>query len=53
LSPNLFNTKLNGGFVRRMSYPDVEGSSNAENYSAAIEAIGGDNLTGRVFWDIP
>ncbi len=53
LSPNLYNTKLNGGFVRRMSYPDAEGSSNAQNYIAAIDAIGGDNLTGRVFWDIP
>ena len=25
LSPNLFNNNLNGGFVRRLSYPDVEG----------------------------
>jgi hypothetical protein len=53
LSPNLFNTKLNGGFVRRLSYPDKEGSANAKNYAAAALAIGADNLLSRVFWDIP
>jgi hypothetical protein len=53
LSPNLFNNKLNGGFVRRMSYPDAEASTNTANYSAAAAAIGGDKLTSRVFWDIP
>jgi hypothetical protein len=53
LNPNLYNTKLNGGFVRRMSYPDVEGSANAQNYAAAVAAIGADNLTTRVFWDVP
>jgi hypothetical protein len=53
LSPNLYNDNLNGGFVRRMTYPDREGSANV-NYSAAVAAIGGaDNLTTRVFWDIP
>lgn len=51
LSPNLFNNKLNGGFVRRMSYPDVEASSNTANYQAAAAAMGGDKLTSRVFWD--
>ena len=53
LSPNLFNNKLNGGFVRRLSYPDVEGSSNTMNYQAAVAAIGGDQLITRVFWDTP
>jgi hypothetical protein len=53
LSPNLFNNKLNGGFVRRLSYPDKEGSANSANYTAASLAIGGDNLMSRVFWDIP
>jgi hypothetical protein len=52
LSPNLFNTKLNGGFVRRLSYPDVERSANSTNYKAALDAIGGDVLTTRVFWDV-
>src|SRR5690606_34734698 len=51
LSPNLFNNNLNGGFARRLSYPDREASANAENYSMAASAIGGDNLVSRVFWD--
>jgi hypothetical protein len=53
LSPNQANNNLNGGFIRRMSYPDVEGSANGPNYKAAVTAIGGDNLLSRVFWDIP
>jgi hypothetical protein len=53
LSPNLFNNNLGGGFVRRLSYPDIEGSANGANYSAAAAAIGGDKLTSRVFWDTP
>jgi hypothetical protein len=51
LSPNLFNNKLNGGFARRLSYPDAEASSNTANYNAAAAAIGGDKLTSKVFWD--
>jgi hypothetical protein len=51
LSPNLSNNNLNGGFARRMSYPDREASSNAQNYAGAAEGIGGDNLLSRVFWD--
>ena len=54
LSPNTFNDFLNGGFARRMSYPDREASANAENYAAAVQAMGGqDNLVARVFWDTP
>lgn len=53
LSPNLFNNKLNGGFVRRMSYPDAEASTNTANYNVAATAIGGDKLTSKVFWDTP
>jgi hypothetical protein len=53
LSPNLFNNKLNGGFARRLSFPDLEASSNTTNYNAAAAAIGGDKLTSRVFWDTP
>jgi len=53
LSPNLYNNNLNGGFARRLSYPDYEASSNASNYAAAAQAIGGDNLLSRVFWDVP
>lgn len=53
LSPNLANNKLDNGFARRLSYPDVEASSNATNYNEAVKAIGGDKLTSRVFWDTP
>ncbi len=52
LSPNLFNNNLNGGFVRRLSYPDYEEANNNANYLQAVKDIGGtDNLTTRVFWD--
>lgn len=51
LSPNLFNNNLQGGFVRRLSYPDAEASANGANYQAAAAAMGGDKLTSRVFWD--
>jgi hypothetical protein len=54
LDPNLFNDNLNGGFARRLSYPDAEASANSTNYKAAVDALGGtDNLTARVFWDVP
>jgi hypothetical protein len=39
------------GFVRRLSYPDLEASSNTANYTAGATAIGGDKLSSRVFWD--
>ncbi len=51
LKPNTFNDNLNGGFPRRLSYPNYEMSSNAEHYQAAATAIGGDDLLSRVFWD--
>ncbi|MDX1942348.1 MAG: SusD/RagB family nutrient-binding outer membrane lipoprotein [Saprospiraceae bacterium] len=52
LKPNLFNNLLNGGFVRRLSYPDYELAQNRENYLNAVKAIGGkDDLITRVFWD--
>jgi Starch-binding associating with outer membrane len=41
------------GFVRRLTYPDVEASANTENYNAASAGYGGDKLTGKVFWDTP
>jgi hypothetical protein len=53
LAPNLFNGKLNGGFARRMSFPDREASANAVSYAGGVAAIGGDNLLSRVFWDMP
>ncbi|MEO6230274.1 MAG: SusD/RagB family nutrient-binding outer membrane lipoprotein [Ferruginibacter sp.] len=52
---NTYNDDLvpGGGFVKRMSYPDVEKASNAANYAAAAASMGGDGLTQRVFWDKP
>lgn len=41
------------GFARRLTYPDLEASSNTANYNAGAAAIGGDKLTSRVFWDTP
>jgi hypothetical protein len=51
ISPNLYNNNFNGGFARRLSYPNLEASSNEVNYLVAADALGGDNLTARVFWD--
>jgi hypothetical protein len=53
LQPNMYNNKLNGGFVRRMAYPNEELSKNADNYNAAVTSMGADGLTQRVFWDKP
>jgi len=52
---NKYNDDLvpDGGFVRRMSYPDAEKASNAANYDAASASMGGDKITKRVFWDKP
>lgn len=51
LQPNMYNNNLNGGFIRRLAYPNTEAGQNEANYTAAATAIGGDNLTTRVFWD--
>ncbi|HSC37994.1 MAG TPA: SusD/RagB family nutrient-binding outer membrane lipoprotein, partial [Chitinophagaceae bacterium] len=55
LARNTYNDDLvpGGGFVRRMSYPDAEKASNADNYNAAVASMGGDKITQRVFWDKP
>jgi hypothetical protein len=54
LTPNPVPGALGSpGFARRLSYPDVEASSNTVNYQAAAAAIGGDKITSRVFWDKP
>lgn len=52
LTPNMANNNYEGGFARRLSYPDYELSQNKANYQAASAAIGGDKMTVRVFWDI-
>lgn len=52
LTPNPVAGALGSvGFARRLSYPDLEASSNTANYNAAATAIGGDKLSSRVFWD--
>lgn len=52
LKPNNYNSNLQGGFVRRMAYPNEESARNSENYESAVSSIGGaDNLSTRVFWD--
>jgi hypothetical protein len=53
LQPNLYNNNLNGGFVRRMAYPNAEEAQNPDNYKAAVASMGGDGLTQRIFWDKP
>jgi hypothetical protein len=53
LQPNMYNNNLNGGFVRRMAYPNAEQAQNPDNYQAALASMGGDGLTQRVFWDKP
>src|SRR6187402_1196535 len=53
LQPNMYNDNLNGGFVRRMAYPNSEAAQNPDSYNAAVARMGGDGLTQRVFWDKP
>jgi hypothetical protein len=53
LQPNNYNNNLNGGFVRRMAYPNAEEAQNPDNYKAAVASMGGDGLTQRIFWDKP
>lgn len=40
------------GIPKRMTYPINEQTLNAANYQAASSAIGGDELTTRIFWDV-
>lgn len=47
-------TAKNNGFLTvpvRYTYPGVEQSLNAANYTSASTAIGGDKLTTKLFWD--
>ncbi len=46
------NNATKGQIPRRFPYPTSEITSNPDNYKAASSAVpGGDNLTGRVWWD--
>lgn len=53
LTPVVYpNNATNGTIPRRFPYPSFEAASNPDNYNAARAAVtGGDNLTGRVWWD--
>ncbi|OZI06141.1 SusD/RagB family nutrient-binding outer membrane lipoprotein [Siphonobacter sp. BAB-5385] len=54
LSPNKYPGRtITGDFIRRLTYPILEQSVNAENYNAAVSRQGPDNLETRVFWDKP
>ncbi|NOU47236.1 MAG: SusD/RagB family nutrient-binding outer membrane lipoprotein [Bacteroidales bacterium] len=41
----------NGEVPRRHTYPINEQTLNEENYNAAASAVGGDELSTRIFWD--
>jgi hypothetical protein len=44
----------NGTIPRRFPYPLAESNTNPTNYKTAHDAVpGGDNMTGRVWWDKP
>jgi len=53
LTPVVYpNNATNGQIPRRFPYPTTEITSNPDNYRAASAAVpGGDNLSGRVWWD--
>ncbi|WP_188814376.1 SusD/RagB family nutrient-binding outer membrane lipoprotein [Hymenobacter cavernae] len=53
LTPVVYpNNATNGQIPRRFPYPTTEITSNPNNYKAASAAVtGGDNLSGRVWWD--
>jgi hypothetical protein len=53
LNPVIYPNSATGGVIpRRFPYPLSESNNNPVNYKAASAAVpGGDNLTGRVWWD--
>jgi hypothetical protein len=52
LAPNPYPGKeITGAFIRRLSYPTTEISSNSANVQEAISRQGPDNLDTRVWWD--
>ncbi|UYZ63639.1 SusD/RagB family nutrient-binding outer membrane lipoprotein [Hymenobacter weizhouensis] len=53
LTPVVYpNNATNGQIPRRFPYPTSETTTNPDNFRAASAAVpGGDNLTGRVWWD--
>jgi Starch-binding associating with outer membrane len=58
LTPNPYGQPTNpdvpnGTFIRRLTYPTSEISTNTTNVNAAITAQGPDKLSTRVWWDKP
>ncbi|RYY61836.1 MAG: SusD/RagB family nutrient-binding outer membrane lipoprotein [Chitinophagaceae bacterium] len=53
LTPVNYPNNVTGGKVpRRLPYPLIEANTNPTNYQAASSTVpGGDNLSGRVWWD--
>lgn len=43
---------VNGAIPRRMAYAINEQTLNAANYAAAVAAMGGDEMSTRIFWDV-
>lgn len=39
------------GYIHRMAYPVATRNTDPDAYNAAVAAMGGDDLTQRVFWD--
>lgn len=53
-APDLKTTPFsNEQSPRRYTYPNDEPSVNGPGYQAAVDAIGGDEKSTRVFWDVP
>jgi len=50
-APTTAVAEANGMVPNRYTYPADESQRNGGSYSAASTAIGGDNLTSKVFWD--
>jgi hypothetical protein len=56
LTPNPYpgaDPVVKGGFIRRLQHQNSEKTVNTENYNAAAQRMGGDNMAIRVFWDKP
>jgi len=39
------------GFPNRFTYPDNEQTTNGDNYTSAAQAVGGDEVETKLFWD--
>jgi hypothetical protein len=46
------NSLIDGAYIMRFKYPSDVQNLNEENYNKAADAIGGDKLTTKIFWDV-